>query len=143
MYFAEDYSFSLVNKLLFADKEITVHTYKEYPQFEITEHPLFGIHASFDKSGTGYISKDDSTIIVRNLSTKRSIKITSITCDGIDLDFDLSGGTLIKSGESASFKLAGSIPAGTMKHAEVTVEYSTLGTLSPAGERTFDVATVG
>ncbi len=137
LYAFEDCSLSLVMKLLMTDDEITVHTFTEYPQFEISSHKNRGIHASFDKSGTGYVTADDTSFNITNISEKYSVKIISVKCSSADISFDL-GKTFIKKGATLSVPIKLSSSGTKPKHITVTVEYLKIGKLYTS-ERTFDV----
>lgn len=138
-YYYEEYTRSLVTKLLFTDEITDVYSNPDYPQFEYSNHASRSIHIRFDKSKTGYLSDGDSKLIVENLSTDRSIKIFAVNSDGVDLKFDISDIGTIKAGETAEIPFNGEIPDVGTAAARITVSYMEIGSINPLCVSEFDI----
>ncbi len=131
------YTRELIAKLLFTDEIDDVYTSEDYPQFHTSSNPCFAVWAAFDNSTEGYLSSDDKALILRNLTWKdRKLVVMGITCDGMDLDFDLKPFTVINPDESISVPFSGEIPAKSNSLVSITVSYGTVGSVTPIGERT-------
>ncbi len=138
-YYYEEYTRSLVTKLLFTDEIKDVYSNPDYPQFEYSNHASRSIHVKFDKSKTGYLSSADSKLIVENLTSDRSIKIFAVNSDGVDLNFDLADIGTIKAGETAEIPFSGKIPTVGSVAAQITVSYIEFGSLNPFCVSEFDI----
>ena len=138
-YFYEDYTRSLVTKLLLTDEINDIRSDPAYPQFEYSSHAYRTLHASFDKSSTGYLSSEDSRLIVKNLGTADKIRILSVVSNGVELDFDCSGLGIISPGESVSIPFKGDVPKVGSKPAQITVSYIKFGSANPLCVSDFDI----
>ncbi len=138
MYFWEDYTLSLVRRLLLTEEIDDIYSDPIYPQFEVSQNSYRGVYAKFDNSSSGYVTGNDTALIVRNLSKRYSVRLSSIVCDGMDLKFDLSGIGSIAPGEEVVIPFTGSIPQVCHSRAAVTVNFARIGNLMPLGTRTFD-----
>jgi hypothetical protein len=54
-YYYEEYTRSLVTKLLFTDEIKDVHSDSDYPQFEYSNNAYRNIHDKFNSSQSGYL----------------------------------------------------------------------------------------
>ena len=140
-YFYEEYTRSLVTKLLFTDEIKDVHSSPDYPQFEYSDNPHKSIHAKFNSSPSGYLGKEDSKLVIRNLSDENHIKILAVTPYGIDLDFDISGIGMLEPGEEAELSFSGNLPEKTTA-AQITVSYAEFGSVSLFNISDFSVTVV-
>ncbi len=138
-YYYEEYTRSLVTKLLLTDEIKDVHTDPEYPQFEYSNHSSRSIHIKFDKSGTGYLSSQDSKLIIENLSTEKSIKIFAVNTQGIDLYFDIADIGTLEPNETAEIPFKGEIPEVGAVPARITVSYIEFGAVNPLCVTDFDI----
>lgn len=129
-YFYEEYTRSLVTKLLFTDEIKDVHSNADYPQFEYSNNPYKSIHTKFNSSPSGYLSKDDNKLIIKNLSDENYIRILAVTPYGIDLDFDISGSGMLEPGEEIELSFSGKIPEKSMVAARITVSYAEFGSIN-------------
>lgn len=129
-YFYEEYTRSLVTKLLFTDEIKDVHSSTDYPQFEYSNNPYKSIHAKFNSSPSGYLSKDDNKLIIKNLSDENYMRILAVTPYGIDLDFDISGIGMLEPGEVTELSFIGEIPDKSLTAAQITVSYVEFGSLN-------------
>ncbi len=136
MTYFDDYTFSLLTKLLLTDESYDVHSFEEYPQFHATTNIAHTVHAAFDSSTEGYVSSADTALTVRNLSEEHNVTVMAITVNGIDIDFSFVPFTLAP-GESKTVAFKGDIPAVSRKNFEVNVTYL-MDTVTPVGERVFD-----
>lgn len=138
-YYYEEYTRSLVTKLILTDEIENVYSDPEFPQFEYSNHAYRTIHARFDNSKTGYLTSKDSKLLVENMSTDSSIRILSVVSYGVDLDFDVSGVGTVKAGETAEIPFDGSVPEVGATAAKITVSYIKIGSLNPLCTTDFDI----
>lgn len=138
-YFYEEYTRSLVTKLLFTDEIKDVHSSPDYPQFEYSDNAYKSIHAKFNSSPSGYLGKEDSKLIIRNLSDENYIRILAVTPYGIDLDFDISGSGMLEPGEEIELSFSGNIPQKSMATAQITVSYAEFGSINMFNVSDFSV----
>ncbi len=125
----------LICDFLFTDKIKDVHSSPDYPQFINSISPLYKIDVRFDKSVPGYLSSQDSTLLVTNLSANSEIELYKISINGADFTADPSGITL-KPGETARIPIKGSIPNVDMKAISVDVLFCKQKTFKPLNSRT-------
>lgn len=133
MEFWDEYSRSLLLKLATTSEPFDVHTDSYYTRFHDTTSVTASVFSAFDKSEKGHITSEDKSLIIRNISSKHSMAVLSVKCDGIDVDFDWDM-KLIKPGESTTAFLNGKLPEGTT-YAQVTVTYFLLGSVTPFNQR--------
>ena len=138
-YYYEEYTRSLVTKLLLTDEISDIYSNPDYPQFEYSNHASRSIHVKFDKSKTGYLSSDDSKLIVENLTTDRDIKIFAVNANGVELTFDVAGIGTIKAGEKAEIPFSGDVPKVGFVADEITVSFIEVGSLNPFCVSCFDI----
>ena len=138
-YYYEEYTRSLVTKLLFTDEIKDIYSDPDYPQFEYSNHVSRSIHVKFDKSKTGYLSSDDSKLIIENLTSDRNIKVFAVNSDGVKLEFDVADIGTIKAGETAEIPFSGEIPDKGSIAAQITVSYIEFGSLNPFCVSEFDI----
>lgn len=138
-YYYEEYTRSLVTKLLFTDEIKDVYSDPDYPQFEYSNHAYRNLHVKFNRSGTGYLSAHDTALIVENVSTDNSIKILSVSVSGTKLGFDVSEAGVLSAGESAEIPFSGTIPKKAATAEKVTVSYIEVGSVNPFCVSEFDV----
>lgn len=136
MTFFDPFSRQLTTTLLLTDEIADVYSSKEYPQFHATTNPSHSIFASFDSSQEGYLSEKDTSLVIKNISAKNSIKLTAISFKGIRLRVDVSNVTL-EAGEEIRLALNGKIPNISNKEFTVIVDYIISGSATPFGERKF------
>lgn len=141
MTFKDEYTFSLVEKLLFTDESYDITSTPEYPQFHATTNVSHGVFAAFNNSTEGYLTKDDTALVVKNLSAENSVVIMRVNVNGLDISF-ASKPVKLAPGESAEIPFTGEIPDINGKNFEVTVSYLT-STVFLLGERTFDFTVLG
>ena len=132
-YFTRDLMITLTVK----DNEITdVYSSPDYPQFHTSTNPSYAVAAWFDSSTEGYVSSEDSALIIKNLSIKnRPLKILAVNCDGLDIKLKMPLVPIIKAGEEIKIPFTGEIPKVSNSRVTVTVSYTTYGSVTPVGER--------
>ena len=137
-YYYEDYTRSLVTKLLLTDEIKDIYSDPDYPQFEISNHSYRTVYAGFDKSLSGFINSKDKTLNIKNISDSNHIKILSVIADGVNLEFDVSDSGFISSGETAFVPFSGELPDEGSVYAGITVNYIEIGSLTPFCSSHFD-----
>lgn len=137
----DEYTYSLAKKLLFTDNSYDVTTMDGYSQFHATTNIAHGIHAAFNGSAEGYLTKDSNALIVKNLSAERDILLMRINVNGLDITFP-SKPVKIKAGESTEIPFKGEIPDVKGRNFEVTLSYFA-PSVTFLGERTFDFTLLG
>ncbi len=138
-YYYEEYTRNLVTKLLFSDEIKDVHSDSDYPQFEYSNNAYRNIHTGFDRSLAGYLSDDDTALEIENLSDKNYIKLLSVTTDGVQLSFDLSGSGILEPGEKISLEFSDDVPETSSAACRIKVCYIEFGSLNPFCVTDFDV----
>lgn len=128
----------VVRQLLASSPMKSVYDDKAFPQFHAASSRSVTIHAMFDHSAEGYLSSDDSAIIIRNTTLQSDVNIYAVKAQGVDIKFESFDVKTIKAGESVKISFSGDIPAESLTRAAVTVYYLAAGSLTPMGSRTFD-----
>ncbi len=138
MTFWDDYTKELMMLLTLTNEIDDVYSNPAYPQFHESSNADYAVWGCFDKSVEGYLSADDSKIIIKNLSKKKiPLILLGVTADGIDLEFDVNiKNKFIKAGESVEIPFKGEIPAVSAKRISITFTYAAVGSLTPLGQRT-------
>lgn len=134
MEFWDEYSRSLLFKLLLTDEPVDVHTFREYPQFMDTTSATQDVFICFDKSEAGFLNSDDGNLIIKNCSNSKTAYILSVRAQGADLSFDIDNVFSVKKGESVTVPFSGKIPEG-MTCVQVTVNYIMRGSATPLCKR--------
>ena len=113
-----------------------MYSYREYPQFKYSTNRNYSVTATLDQTPEGYWTAADSALIITNLSEKYRMRLISVSVDGIDAAFDVKTPVYLKPGESCTLPLRGSIPETSLTTADITVNYSLIGSITPLGSRT-------
>ena len=138
-YFYEDYTRSLVTKLLLTDEIKDVRSDPAYPQFEASSHSYRTLHVAFDDSPAGYVSAADSALEIRNLSEDCYLRILSVVAQELPLTFDVGGSGLLAPGETVRLSFSGDLPQVSAKCTQLTVNYLKLGSPHPLCTCTINV----
>ena len=133
----DPYAIDLCCKLLFADETIDVHTDPVYPQFKFAENCSYSVSARFNASPEGYVTADDQTLTVKNLSNKYKMKLVAVSCQGADLTFDVAPFTYLAPQQSVSVSYTGNLPETSRTTFDLTLTYILLGNTPPAGSKTY------
>ncbi len=139
MTMGDEYTKTLFYKLLLNDGEpYDVHSLESqgYNQFHATTNSAHIIFAEFDKSKEGYLSSQDSELVIKNISNDSIVTVSAVSVRNADFDFDFFPFILMP-GKSKSVKIDGDVPAVSLKNIEVDVTYLT-NKVTPVGQRTFD-----
>lgn len=138
MTYKDPYSAELMKTLLLTDKIKDVHSDPAFPQFHATTNVSHSVHAAFNKSVEGYVSSDDTAIVITNLSKKDQMKIMSVAARGIDITFYGIISKVLEPGESIEIPFKGEIPKVSVKNFDIVVDYVLVGSPTAIGERSFD-----
>ena len=137
MTYKDEYTRNLMYTLALNDKSYDVHSMKEYPQFHATTNPAHAVYASFNKSADGFVSKEDTSLIIKNICNEGNVLVSTITLSGIDsINFDVIP-FVLKPGESKEVKFSGALDEVSLKNFEIDITYF-IDNITPLGERTFD-----
>ncbi len=133
----EDFGTELILKLMMTDEIKDVYSDPSFPQFHTSTNPSYSVSAKFDKSPEGFLSSEDKSVVISNLTKQNNdLIIFNIESNGIDLDFDLSElNKPIKQGESVNVKFSGDLSTAETKVIEIAVTYAVKGTVTPIGQR--------
>lgn len=142
MSYKDPYSRILTRKLLLTDGLADVRSDPQYPQFARSHNPQDALYVEFDKSLPGFITGDDTSLRIYNLSEKYPARILSIQCDGMDIAFDPCALRKIAPGAMAELKFTGTVPDAHSKHASITVSFLQIGSIIPE-RKTFDFTILG
>lgn len=139
MTFKDEYTKTLMKLLVESEEKVTVHTYAEYPQFHESTNVCESVYAEFDLSVPGYLNSSDSKLIIKNLSLKNDMQISSIAVDGTDISFDPADYLLktIAPNETLTVEFDGEIPAESLTVAEITISYTLVGSVTPVNDKEF------
>ena len=132
----DDYSKNLCLKLFFSDERTDVYADPAYPQFKYSSSLNYAVTAAPDRSPQGYLSGDDTALTVTNLSQKYKMQLLSISVDGIDAGFGVKGIVTLEPGASYTAPLKGTVPATSLTTADITINYSLIGSATALGSRT-------
>ncbi|MDD6527174.1 MAG: hypothetical protein PUF31_05145 [Oscillospiraceae bacterium] len=138
MTYKDPYSAELMKTLLLTEKIRDVHSDPAFPQFHATTNVSHSVYAAFNKSVEGYVSSDDTAIVIKNLSEKNRMKIMGVAARGLDIAFDGIVSKVLEPGESVEILFRGEIPKVSVKNFDVVVDYVLVGSPTPVGERSFD-----
>lgn len=133
-----DYNTALITKLMFSDERIDVRNDDEFPQFHADSNRCQAVFAKFNNSAEGYVSQDDTAIVIENCSKKYDLKIISVFCNGMNIKFDEAHMKEIPVGEKIEIPFSGEISEVGGVKTEITVNYIQPGAITPFGSRTFD-----
>lgn len=133
-YYYEEYTRSLVTKLLLTDDIKDIYSDPDYPQFESSNHSYRTVHIGFDGSLSGFIDNNDRSLILTNVSETNNIKLLSVIAYGADVDFDISETGIVSDGETVSIPFEGEFDKSPV---QLTVNYFEIGSLTPFGSAKF------
>ena len=131
-----DYGEALITELMFNDELVDVHTYKEFPQFHADTNRCQSATAYFNNSIEGYVSSDDTKLVIENCSKKYDMLLVSVSCDGMELKFDNEFMKKIPVGGKLEVGFTGEVPAVSSALSHVTLNFIQVGSVTPFGSRT-------
>lgn len=134
----DDYSASLMKKLVEEENHVDVHTYKEYPQFHRSTNVCESVCAEFNASVPGYVSSSDTALVITNLSKKNKMRILSVAVDGSEIRFSAKDYAKLRINprESVSVDFKGKIEKESLTAFNVTISYCIVGSVTPVNEKT-------
>ena len=136
MTYKDPYTEELLRTLLLTDEIQDVHSDPRFPQFHATTNKAHSVFAAFDKSTEGFLSADDTALVVTNLSEKYPMRLLSVEARGVDLQFNALKTKWLKPGQSLTLPLKGELPKASGKAFDLVIDYKQLGSVTPYGERT-------
>lgn len=138
MTFHDPYSRTLAIKNLLTDEIVNVHSNPDYPQFHSSTNANNAVFIEFDNSPEGYVSSADKYIVIKNLSPKYPLTVTSITFAGCDLVAHTMGMATLQPGQSAKVRVTGELPKVSNALIQAKVNYETKdNTTSMIGEKLY------
>lgn len=137
-YYYEEYTRTLVEKLLTTDDIKDIYSDPDYPQFANSNNSYRSIDIGFSSGRTPVLSSAENKLTVRNITDKDYIKIISVVSEDIELDFDALGSAIISPGESVEIPFSGEIPETGASTGRITVNFIRIGTLNPFRSLEFD-----
>ncbi len=129
------YTSELFMNLLLTDNLTDVYSDPEYPQFKDSLNASCGVWAHFDNSQSGYIDGEAKSLVVQNVCNNSEIRITAVTCEGLDITFLVDAGKVLAPGESVEIPFVGDIDEVSGKTVEITT-YFLMDNITPTGYRT-------
>lgn len=134
MTFKDVFSQELTYELLLTDNLKSVTDNPAYPQFHATTNPYEPAFAKFNSSVEGYVSNEDTSLVVTNQSTKSNMTILAIK-NNLGLEFDNLKFTTLAPGESVEIGFTGELPQKSAVKREVYIDYVLDNNVTPIGER--------
>lgn len=136
MTWMDPYSVELCETLIASDEPLDVFSLEQFPQFHYSTNTCYTVYGEFDRSAPGYLSGDDTSFRLTNLSREHILRVISINCEGASLTFDTGTGLYLKPGATVYVKVSGAVPEESFVTTEVTVNYNLLGSVTPVNCRT-------
>lgn len=139
MTLSDDYSKTLMKTLLESEEKITVHTFSEYPQFHEATNICESVYAEFDASVPGYLGAEDTKLIIKNLSEKKSMQIVSVAVNGTDISFNALDYLFKKLEPKSTLEIpfSGNVPSESLTVAEIRISYILEESVTPVNEKAF------
>jgi hypothetical protein len=123
MYVTDSHCQALVLFLLLAEKPVDIYTDPRYPQFDVTHNAKMGVYAKFDNDPYGTLTKNDTALVVTNLSAKSNLELVAVKAEGAAVRVKDVYGKKIKLGQSVTLPLEGEIPDADMQHFKLTIYF--------------------
>ncbi len=127
MTFKDEYSKTLAFTLLLTDEIENVHSNPDYPQFHESTNATNAVYAYFNESPAGYIGGEDRFIIIKNISEKYPVKITSVNINGAKLVVHSLGIKALDPGEEIVLEFTGKVPQVSNALMQVEIKYEMVG----------------
>ena len=139
MTYKDDYTKVLMKTLVESNEKITVHDMEAYPQFHESTNVCESVYAEFGTSKTGYVSADDHTLTIRNLSKESKMLLLSVSTDEANIRFSSKQivGRTLEPQESVAIDFTGTVRQKSLETMHVTVSYCLIGSPTPVNEKTF------
>lgn len=123
MYVFDAYTRGLVTEFFYSNVK-DVFSDSRYPQFNASQNTADGLYVRFDNTSFGYHTKNDTKLIVKNLSANSDAIIWSITVDGADFSVTYDKAQSIARGQIAEFDITEGNFDGYSLPFTVTAKYS-------------------
>lgn len=138
MTFKDPYVRDLMTKLMFTDEIEDVTDNPDYPQFHAAKSNSLTVYAAFNNSQDGFVDKNDTQLVLTNLSKEYDLKILAVSAPGTSLTFGGLTTKVLKPGESVSICVYGKLPEVSLMNMDLLVDYCLVGSKTPIGERRFN-----
>lgn len=142
MVYKDDFTREIIINGVLNDKYDNVYSSPDYPQFHYTTNPSNTVLASFDSSVEGFVSTEDTKLIISNECKENRVKIIAVTFDGCDLEVNLNGAEALNPGEKLELTVSGTLPEKSKTIITATVTYISLDSITPFGQRTFSYTVI-
>ena len=136
MMWKDPYCVELIKTLFFAKERMDVYSDPAFPQFKYACNRNYSVTCELNSSPQGYWTSDDTELKVTNLSNKYTMRLVSVSVDGADVRFDVKDIIYLKPLESCTLKMTGSLPEISLTTADITINYTLPGCVTPIGSRT-------
>ncbi len=134
MTFKDVFTQELACKLLLTDQIKDVYSDPDYPQFHATTDPYEPAFARFNASVEGYVSNEDTSLVVTNYSTKSNMTILSLKTN-LGIEFKDYAFKTLAPGESIEISFVGELPQASAVKKEIYITYVLDDNVTPIGER--------
>ena len=131
----DPYARQLYNKWLFTDDLRDVYSDPQLPQFRDSCNPSDGLEARFSHSVSGYLTAEDETLLLKNLSAY-DLSLISAGAEGLGFDLPIGGRITLRPGETARLRYETILPAQARRF-ELTVEFVRESPVPAKETRTF------
>lgn len=137
MTYWDEYSRELMYILLLTEDIGSVWDDPNYPQFHAATNSCYSVHGAFNNSTDGYLSDEDTSFVITNLSKEYSLRVTSIIPSQLPVEISLPTKTL-SPGESVTVKVNWTQKPTALTKGSVRIGYMLCGNITPIGSRTLD-----
>lgn len=137
MTYWDEYSRELMYVLLLTEDIDSVWDDPAYPQFHAATNSCYSVHAAFDNSLDGYLTSDDTQLVITNLSKEHSMLVTSIIPLNLPVSVKLPTCAL-RPGESVRVDFTWTDTPVALTKGSLRIGYTLPGNLTPIGSRTLD-----
>lgn len=135
MTYKDTYTADLMMKLLLTDDITDIASDAKYPRFHATTNVSSSVYAEFDVSKPGYVTAEDTALVITNLSDKSNMTILAVNFEGLGINVDVAQAGTLAPKQSIALPFVGEIPAVSKTCVTVTVTYALTGNITPVNER--------
>lgn len=135
----DKYTSELMRTLVESESKADVYTFKDFPQFRYSTNTCHTVDAYFNSSVPGYLDKNDTSLVISNLSNKSKLIILDITSDSDAISFDIRDyfGKAIEPQTEITVEFNGEVPPVSLETVTVKVSYMLVGSVTPVNTRAF------
>ncbi len=137
MTYWDEYSRELMYILLLTEDIDSVWDDPAYPQFHAAMNTSYTVHGAFDTSTDGYLTTNDTSFVITNLSKEHTLQIASIIPSQLPVEISLPCKPLAP-GESVTVNVTWKEEPTALTKGSVRIGYTLYGNLTPLGSRTLD-----